>query len=82
MVLPKLTKTGDWIIYLHNGKDIHIDRTHPYKFSVENISQRGVLEIALSDNYVTFYRRKTQKQKYHKHKLLSDPQRIIQKLFY
>ena len=50
--------------------------------SVENISQRGVLEMALPDHYATFYTRKTQKQKYHKHKLLSDPQRIIQKLFY
>ena len=44
---------------------------HVLTNSVENMSQHGVLEIALSDHYAIYCTRKTQKQKYHKHKFIT-----------
>ena len=45
--------------------------------SVENISQRGVLEISMSDHYAIFCTRKTQKQKYHKHKFIAEKLNVL-----
>ena len=39
--------------------------------SVLNITQHGVLKIALSDHYAIYCTRKTQKQKYHKQKFIT-----------